>query len=1066
MRGVTAAPEFVKQRLLGRRLVARRHPPVVTPVIPHPLLRMHLLSPRSLVWCLAAASASTLPAQSLLKDLDPSPVAPGKGARPRNFARAGTTTFFAADDPVAGRELFATDGTAANTRLVRDTVPGPGDQQISEPVALGNLLLFRALDVHTGYDRLWRSDGTAAGTYVLNNAAEGPVGMVPFGGGVVFVANTAATGLELWITDGTVAGTSLLIDLWPGPDSGCDVNFAPQQAWPRVIGTEIWFVGNDGVTGAELWRTDGTVAGTQLAVDLNSGGDANIQAIGKIGTQVLFAGDDGSSGIELWALGTSGATLLADINSGGSSYPNALTEAGGLLYFVANDGQSGDEVWVTDGLASTQQLADLNPGQNSAFPPFPPPQLVASGPGIVFLADNGVTGIEPWLAVGTAAPTLIGDLWPGSVGSATELVVDSTGTVYLAANDGLAGLELWTIAGTTPVLLADIQSGAGSSGPNGLRTIGTELWFSADDGVRGEQPWVFDQGGIRLVRDLGTGIAVGSSSDPRFVGAIEQTALFTAAEPGSGIELWRSDGTAAGTVRVKDIAVGAASSNPGNFVVVGGVAYFAATTAGNDTELWRSDGTAAGTYRVIDLWPGPNSGYPANLVPFGNGIAFSAIHPTAGPELWFSDGTAAGTRIVDLIPGPLGGEGSNLVNGGALLFGVAFDPLTGGTDLFASDGTSAGTAIVPLPTGVGPGYPELHVALGGRVVFTAIDGISGREVWISDGTVAGTVQLADANPGMAGGLPGGLGGSTSFVRFGNRVFYGCDNGTSGIELWVTDGTPAGTSLFLDIAPGPNGSRPSSFAVAADRLYFVADDGVHGFELWVSDGTVAGTQMVRDIQVGPGHGVPYDSVLTVGADRVVVFSADTAANGLEPWRSNGTAAGTVQLADLTPGTASSSMASYLRAGNRIYFANFQPSTGVEPWSLPVSATGAAVADPFGVPCPGLLPAQAQALGTPRVGNGSFAFGLAGAAPGSLALLVLGDARGTLPLGLCSLYPSGTVGTASAVVSAAGTASVPFPLPSTASLVGFQLTSQWVVVTPGGPLLGFLLPSAGLYVVLGS
>jgi ELWxxDGT repeat protein len=1021
---------------------------------------MHLLSYRVLVPCLAAALGVALPAQSLLKDIDPSPTAPGKGARPGNFARVGTTTFFVADDVRAGRELFASDGTAAGTRLVKDTVPGLLPQQIGEPVALGNLLLFRAYDPRSGFDRLWRSDGTAAGTFVLSSTAEGPVGMVEFGTVVLFAAFTPATGLELWTSDGTVAGTSMLLDLRPGPDSGSDLYFVPQEAWPTRIGGEIWFVGNDGTTGFELWRTDGTAAGTQLAVDLNLSGDSNVSAIAGLGAQVVFAADDGATGMELWTIGTSGATLLLDVNPSGSSYPRQLTEGGGLLYFVAEDGVSGAELWVTDGAASTQLVADLNPGPVGAFPAFPGPQIVSSVAGVVFLGDNGLTGQEPWLVNGTAAPVLLADLWPGTVGGAVELVVDAAGVPYLAADNGIAGLELWMIAGGTPVLLADLQPGPGSGNPTGLRAFGTELWFAADDGVHGAQPFVLDASGVRMVRDLGLGTTVGGGSGPEWVGRIEQTALFVATDPVGGRELWRSDGSAAGTVRVKDLAVGGADSGPDNLVVVRGVAYFSAASAAGDNELYRSDGTAAGTYRLADLWPGGSSSFPHGLVPFGNGFAFSATHPTAGTELWFSDGTALGTRIVDLVPGAVGSDPYAMLAAGSLLFGVLYDPVVGGSELFVSDGTTAGSSTIPFPGGAGTGGPELHVALGARVLFSASDPTSGREVWISDGTVAGTTLLVDANPGIGDCL------ANSFVRFGNRVFYACDNGTQGMELWVTDGTPAGTSLFLDIAPGLNGSRPSSFTVAADRLYFVADDGVHGFELWVSDGTVGGTQMVRDIMVGPGSGVPYDSVLTVGADRVVVFSGDSAANGLEPWRSDGTAAGTVQLADLTPGPASSSVSRYLRAGNRVYFTNYDPSTGEEPWSLPVSATGAAVADPFGVPCPGLLPAEATAVGTPRVGNGSFAFGLSGAAPGSLSLLVLGDARGTLPLGLCSLYPSGNVGTASAVVTAAGTASVPFPLPSTASLVGFQLTSQWVVVTPGGPLLGFLLPSAGLYVVLGS
>ncbi|NNE94898.1 MAG: hyalin, partial [Acidimicrobiales bacterium] len=69
------------------------------------------------------------------------------------------------------------------------------------------------------------------------------------------------------------------------------------------------------------------------------------------------------------------------------------------------------------------------------------------------------------------------------------------------------------------------------------------------------------------------------------------------------------------------------------------------------------------------------------------------------------------------------------------------------------------------------------------------------------------------------------------TAFGDRVFFSGDDGEHSAELWVTDGTEAGTALFADINPGAGWSDPASFAVIDDQLLFAADDGTHGRELW-------------------------------------------------------------------------------------------------------------------------------------------------------------------------------------------------------------------------------------------
>ena len=483
-------------------------------------------------------------------------------------------------------------------------------------------------------------------------------------------------------------------------------------------------------------------------------------------------------------------------------------------------------------------------------------------------------------------------------------------------------------------LVKDVNTSPASSTPTSVTQVGATTYFVATTATSGTELWKSDGtlAGTELVKDIEPG--VGSSSPGNLVNA-NGTLFFSATTASGGTELWKSDGTSAGTVLVKDINAGAASASPSDLAYVGGALYFAAN-GGNNTgvELWASDGTEAGTRLVKNIGTGITASNP-KLFTEANGIVFFSAITDVGTELWKTDGTEAGTSLVkDLNPGTAAGDPKSLVSFNNLLYFAASDATPGqGLGLWKSDGTSAGTVMVKRINDAGPTTnPNSLTVVGSQLFFAANDGTNGMELWVSDGTELGTTLVKNIATGGGASTPSNL------TAFQGNLYFSADDVTNGRELWVSDGTTAGTTLLKNISGTTGDANPSNLTVVGSSLYFTATESLYGTELWMTDGTTANTALVKDIVSGVSSSSAGQLVNAAGT---LVFRANDGVNGLEFWKSDGTSSGTVMVKDVAPGTRNSAAASLTNLNNSLFFTADDGTNGTELWSSDGTSAGTAI-----------------------------------------------------------------------------------------------------------------------------
>ncbi len=348
--------------------------------------------------------------------------------------------------------------------------------------------------------------------------------------------------------------------------------------------------------------------------------------------------------------------------------------------------------------------------------------------------------------------------------------------LYLHIDDAAYGYELWVFDPLAPIaidvnpkMIRDLNPGTGDAYPHNFTAVGDTLYFSAQDGLKGYELWAFDTAAAssatnpKMLKDLRVGAL---SSQPSDFFAVGSDLYFSANDGSTGRELWKYDTTAVVSAnnpkQLNDNNNGASDFNARYFKLLEGRLFFCGRTNVEGQELWTFDPavsvSATNPKMILDLQVGASHGCYGDLTPIGGKLYFSGQKPSTGREMFVYNPAQAVSAtnpevVLDITPGGSNSGAKSFNEHNGVIYFSASSP-SEGNELWAYDTTQSTSAsnpfVMDILSGSGGSSPVNISVIGDRVYFSSHGGVYGREPRVFDTTQ----PLSASNPGLIGDLNG------------------------------------------------------------------------------------------------------------------------------------------------------------------------------------------------------------------------------------------------------------------------------------------------------------------------
>ncbi len=396
----------------------------------------------------------------------------------------------------------------------------------------------------------------------------------------------------------------------------------------------------------------------------------------------------------------------------------------------------------------------------------PPKEFIICGNYLFFIASDLTYGAELWQTNGIDTVSIVKDINSGTEDSKIKDIVKYNDNLYFHAYDGKS-YSLWKVDSTT---LNASKIGNDLNDlfiPTGMTVFNNKIFFSANDNSYDREIWTYNGIDLTLFKDLNS---IESSDPSEFTVLNSSTMLFTAYTNEYGFELWKTDGSAANTVMVKDIIEGGIGSKPQNFITCGNKVIFTADFPYFGVEIWSTDGTEGGTFLVKDIREGLFSSNPKNFYYHNNFIYFSANDGVNGQGIWKTNGTEAGTIRIEGSFDP-----SNFFSYKDTLLFKATNG-TNGYELWKVTGSSNSSVMIGDINQTGDSNPSSFCLYNDIVYFTANSSSTVRQIYITEALEFR--RLDDVNTVLSGLVPDNI------ISFNNKLIITVKNGTDKVDIYL------------------------------------------------------------------------------------------------------------------------------------------------------------------------------------------------------------------------------------------------------------------------------------------